>query len=175
MAGSVTALNMPEAHGSCIERIGHFTGDRRGQVLTTMTARTTSEIVWPSPALSGCIFCMIVRDTRGVVLDRSQRFNFFPASPLCCVSLIFAGDLHLISRPDEMEHPWTAELLPRFMFSGAQLGPLVSWNSGETYAITVGFYPDAFAESPVRPATQAMKQRWNCSASRATKMSPSWS
>ena len=110
-----------------------------------MTATTTSKIVWPTPALAGCIFCMIVRDTRGVVLDQSQRFNYFPASPLCCVTWVLAGDLHLITRQEEMEHPSTAVRLPDFIFSGAQPGPLVSWNPGETYLTTIAFYPDLFA------------------------------
>jgi AraC-like DNA-binding protein len=110
-----------------------------------MTATTTSQIIWPRPALAGCIFCMIVRDTRGVVLDQSQRFNFFPASPLCAVTWMFAGDCHLIDQTDQMDRPWTGAKLPSLAFSGAQLGPLVSWNPGETYAIAITFYPDALS------------------------------
>jgi AraC-like DNA-binding protein len=110
-----------------------------------MTSTTISQIVWPRPALAGCVFCTIVRDTRGVALDQAQRFNFFPASPLCCVTWVFAGDWRLIDQPDQMERPWAGARLPRVAFSGAQLGPLISWNPGETYAITVAFYPDAFS------------------------------
>ncbi len=110
-----------------------------------MTSPTTSKIVWPSPALAGCVFCVIERDTRGVSLDHAERFNFFPASPLCCVTWVFAGDVHLIDQPAQMERPWTGARLPTLAFSGAQLGPLVSWNPGETYSIVVAFYPDAFA------------------------------
>jgi AraC-like DNA-binding protein len=110
-----------------------------------MTATTISQIVWPRPAVAGCVFCMIVRDTRGLALDHAQRFNFFPASPLCCVTWVFAGDWHLIDRPDQMERPWIGARVPALAFSGAQLRPLISWNPGETYAIVVGFYPDAFS------------------------------
>jgi AraC-like DNA-binding protein len=110
-----------------------------------MTATTTSRIVWPRPALAGCVFCMIVRDTRGVTLDQSQRFNFFPASPLCSVTWVFAGDWHLIDQPNQMERPWTGARLPSLAFSGPQLGPPTSWNPGETYAVTIAFYPDAFS------------------------------
>jgi AraC-like DNA-binding protein len=111
----------------------------------TMTATTTSEIVWPRPAVAGCVFCTIVRDTRGVALDQTQRFNFFPASPLCSVAWVFAGDCHLIDQPDQMQRPWTGARLPDLAFFGPQLGPLVSWNPGKTYAITIVFYPDAFS------------------------------
>jgi AraC-like DNA-binding protein len=111
----------------------------------TMTATTTSQIVWPRPAVTGCVFCMIVRDTRGAALDQRQRFNFFPASPLCSVAWTFAGDCHLIDQPEQMECPWTGTKFPALAFFGPQLGPLVSWNPGETYAITIAFYPDAFS------------------------------
>lgn len=110
-----------------------------------MTSITTSRIVWPRPGVAGCIFCTIVRDTRGTTLDHGQRFNFFPASPFCCVTWLFDGDCHLIDRPEQMECPWTGARIPGLTFSGAQLGPLASWNPGETYAIAIVFYPDAFS------------------------------
>jgi AraC-like DNA-binding protein len=107
--------------------------------------QTTASIVWPRPDLAGCVFCLLVRDTRGVALQHPQRFNFFPASPLCCVTWVLAGDLHLITQPDHMQRPWTAPLMPRLTASGAQVGPVVSWNPSETYTVTMGLYPDAFA------------------------------
>jgi hypothetical protein len=110
-----------------------------------MTATTISRIVWPRPTIAGCVFCVIVRDTRGVALDQTQRFNFFPASPLCSVMWVFAGDWHLIDQPEQMECPCTGAKFPGLAYFGPQLGPLVSWNPGETYAITIAFYPDAFS------------------------------
>jgi AraC-like DNA-binding protein len=110
-----------------------------------MTATTISRIVWPRPAVAGCIFCMIIRDTRGVALDQAERFNFFPASPLCSVMWKLAGDWHLIEQPDQMERPWTGTGFPDLAYFGPQLGPLVSWNPGETFAVTVAFYPDAIS------------------------------
>ncbi|MCH9809093.1 MAG: AraC family transcriptional regulator [Alphaproteobacteria bacterium] len=109
------------------------------------TPATTAQIVWPRSALAGCIFCMIVRDTRGVALGHSERFNFFPASPLCCVTWMLAGDCYLVDGPQQLKRPWTGAKVPSLAFSGAQLGPLVSWNPGETHAITIAFYPDAFS------------------------------
>ena len=110
-----------------------------------MTSKTTSRIVWPRAELAGCVFCTIIRDTRGVALDQTERFNFFPAAPLCSVMWIFTGDWHLIDQPDQMERPWTGTRLPELAFFGPQLAPLISWNRGETYAITIAFYPDAFS------------------------------
>jgi AraC-like DNA-binding protein len=110
-----------------------------------MASMTTSQIAWPRAALAGCIYCAIVRDTRGVALDHAERFNFFPASPLCSVIRIFAGEWYRIDQPDQMECPWTGVKLPRLAFSGVQHGPAVSWNPGETYAVTLAFYPDALS------------------------------
>jgi AraC-like DNA-binding protein len=104
----------------------------------------TSKILWPRPALAGCVFCTMVRDTRGVALDQNQRFNFFPASPLCSLSWTFAGDGYLIDRPEQMQRPWIAATMPRLAFSGTWPRPVVSWNSGESHLMTVAFYPDAF-------------------------------
>ena len=110
-----------------------------------MVSTTVSEIAWPRPGMAACVFCRIVRDTRGVTLDHAQRFNFFPASPVCSVAWLFAGDCHLIDGPDRMQRPWTGAKLPRLAFFGPQLGPLASWNPGETYAMTIAFYPDALS------------------------------
>ena len=110
-----------------------------------MTATTISQIVWPRPAVAGCIFCVIIRDTRGVALNQTQRFNFFPASPLCSVTWVFAGDWHLIDQPEQMVRPWTGARLPGLAFAGPQLRPPISWNPGETYAVTIAFQPDAFS------------------------------
>ncbi len=112
---------------------------------TIMTSMTTSEIMWPRPASAGCVFCTIVRDTRGCALDQSQRFNFFPASPLCCVTWVLAGEFHVIDQPERMECPGAGAKLPRMAFSGAQLRPLITWNPGETHAVVITFYPDAFS------------------------------
>ncbi len=111
-----------------------------------MTSTTTSRIVWPRSALAGCIFCAIVRDTRGVALSQAERFNFFPASPLSCVTWVFSGGWYLIEGPDQFKQPLTGRNLPDIAFSGGQLGPIVSWNPGETYAVTLAFYPDAFSQ-----------------------------
>ncbi len=112
---------------------------------TIMTSMTTSEIMWPRPASAGCVFCTIVRDTRGCALDQAQRFNFFPASPLCCVTWVLAGEFHVIDQPERMECPGAGAKLPRMAFSGAQLRPLITWNPGETHAVVITFYPDAFS------------------------------
>jgi AraC-like DNA-binding protein len=61
------------------------------------------------------------------------------------VTFVLAGEFHVIDQPDGMECPWTGAKLPSMAFSGAQLRPLITWNPGETHAIVITFYPDAFS------------------------------
>ena len=118
---------------------------RHVQKARQMTSTTISQIVWPRATLAGCIYCTILRDTRGVALEQDQRFNFFPASPFCAVTWLFEGDLHGIDHPDQMERPWTGAKVPNPSFSSPLPKPSVSWNPGEVYMIVVVFYPDAFS------------------------------
>ena len=106
---------------------------------------TISEFVWPRSALADCVTSMVVRDTRGCVLDQAQRFNFWPASPYASVSWTFAGDIHLIEQQDQIERPWTGARLPSCGFVGPKLRPVITWNPGELYSISIGFYPDALS------------------------------
>jgi AraC-like DNA-binding protein len=136
---------MPETRCHVIERIGHQHPGRSCAGSMTMTS-PISEFVWPRPALADCVTAMVIRDTRGCGLDQTQRFNFFPASPMPVVVCIFAGDSHVIEHPDQMDRPWTgARSAGRFTFAGAQPWPIVTWNPGEVYGVMIGFYPHAFS------------------------------
>ena len=86
-----------------------------------MTPATISRIIWPRPALADCVYCTIVRDTRGVALDQDQRFNFFPASPFCSVTWQFEGVLYGMDHPDQMDCPWSGTKIADLSLSGAQL------------------------------------------------------
>lgn len=96
-------------------------------------------LILPRPALAGCLFAAVLRDTRGRGLSYSDRFNHFPASPLCAVSWFFDGQSHAVSGGVPRSDP-----LPRLVFSGPQSMPLTSWNPGPVLALSLGFYPDAW-------------------------------
>lgn len=51
---------------------------------------------------------MMVRGTRGRGLDHDQRFNFYPAAPLCSVSAVLAGDCHVISQIARRRVHWAS-------------------------------------------------------------------
>lgn len=107
---------------------------------------TISKFVWPRPTLADCITVMVIRDTRGCALDQTQRFNFFPASPIPAVICMFTGDSHAIDHPDQMHQPSTGARSPsRFTFVGPQPWPMISWNPGEVFGVMIGFYPYALS------------------------------
>jgi len=104
---------------------------------------TLARLIAPRFSLAGCIFAAIIRDTRSKSLSEADRYNFFPASPLCAVSWFFEGESRLIV---DGWPPGSSALgrLPRFSISGPQSRPMLSWNPGPVFAMTVGFYPDAW-------------------------------
>ena len=104
-----------------------------------------SQLLLASPALTQCVFGAFVRDTRGCDLSFDQRFNHFAASPLCCISWFFEGDCFLLDDASQMSAPDQGQPIPRLSFSGPQNRPRTSWNPGETHAMILAFYPDAFS------------------------------
>lgn len=106
----------------------------------TGPAHRSSCLLPARPALAGCLFAAILRDTRGVDLPEQDRFNFFPASPLCSFSLFLEGRSHLVSETGVTQ----AHALPKAFVSGPQRRPISSWNPGAVNALTIGFYPDAW-------------------------------
>lgn len=110
-----------------------------------MKQATRSAIIWPTPELAGCVFCILVRDTRGTDLPHNDRFNFFPASPTPSISWQLAGQCHLMDDAAHWQAPWQAPLMPRIGFAGPQLGSSASWNAGPILAVTMCLYPEAVA------------------------------
>ena len=113
---------------------------------TSSRRKPIAKLLLPKPALAGCIFGAFVRDTRGCDLPFDQRFNHFASSPLCCVSYLYEGQTHLLEDRSQFADPESAPVFPRLTFSGPYQKPPSSWNSGDIYAMTIAFYPDAMTE-----------------------------
>ena len=105
-----------------------------------------ARLLFPRPSLAGCLAAAIVRDTRLLALTEQQRYSFFPATPLCSVSLFFDGSSILRKPGEEAGAP-----LPAVLFSGPQNKPLTSWNPGPVRAMTLALYPDAWEPLTGRP------------------------
>ena len=93
----------------------------------------------PRPSLAACVRGHVVRSTVGLELDNDQRFNHFPASPLCAICWLFQGDAAVVRRGDR----WIHEATPRIALIGPHSGPVVSHNPGAVEALMVAMTPAA--------------------------------
>lgn len=87
-----------------------------------------------------------MRDTRGLKLSDDERINYFPASPLVTVTWVIEGDTQIDQHGNSVERAKKAAPLPSVSIAGSRSGPFVSWNPGPVFAISIGFYPDAWMD-----------------------------
>lgn len=106
--------------------------------------KTRAALLLPEIALSECLFGAIVRDTRGLKLSDDERINYFPASPLVTVTWVIKGNTQIDTDGNSIERAKVSEPLPEITVSGPRSGPFVSWNPGPVFAISIGFFPDAW-------------------------------
>lgn len=95
----------------------------------------------PRLSLSACLRGVMGRDTRGVSLSDAQRFNHFPAAPLCSLSWWFTGSSERVdlTAPQGPHQPMPG----RFVFAGPHTVPTCSWCPGEVHAMMLVLLPDA--------------------------------
>lgn len=101
-----------------------------------------ARLLLPRPALGGCVYLGVERDTRGCALTDAQRFNYYPASPLPMIAWIYAGQLHMVQDAGSAQ-PSLQPALPQVVFAGPQRQPSASWSPGPVHALSVSFYPEA--------------------------------
>jgi AraC-like DNA-binding protein len=116
----------------------------------------TSSLHLPPAQLSGCIFAAIIRDTRRVRLSDADRLNHFPASPLVSATCVIEGEVRLVPREGGLEAARLAPPMPRLTVTPPQDVPITSWSSGPVFAVSVGFYPDAWAKIASAQADRAV-------------------
>lgn len=99
--------------------------------LRVLSPLTYSRLVLPRPALAGALRGVVLRDTRAARLVSGQRFNHFPASPLCALTWWFEGESLVLpaGAPAALGQPM-ATLPSRCLFSGPATRPVTSWNPG---------------------------------------------
>lgn len=105
----------------------------------------TQNRLWlPRLSLTQCLRAVLTRNTLGVALTDAQRFNYFPASPLCSLSLWFEGET--LQLPFSATAASMEEALPmpgRVVFGGPHNRPSLSWNVGSGHGMMLAFMPDA--------------------------------
>lgn len=99
-------------------------------------SNTSSAFYLPSTGLASCAFGYVLRDTRQLDLSEGERFNRFPASPLCNISWVFEGEIYLAGDDAPM---------PKLSFSGPHRQPVLSYNPGPVYAFMAAVYPEAWS------------------------------
>ena len=103
-----------------------------------------SAFLLPPKRLSSFIAAAIIRDTRGVDLGEHDRFNYFPSTPLVSVTNIVEGELRKVAAVGDISLARQASAMPDLAVEPPQDHPTMSWSVGDVYAVTVGFYSDAW-------------------------------
>lgn len=87
---------------------------------------------------------MMMRDTRAVALRPEQRFNHYPATPLCTISWWFSGSVEMLApgAPASLDSP-RSPVASAIAFGGPFTRPSISWNPGPGYGMMLLLLPDA--------------------------------
>jgi len=100
--------------------------------------------LWLPPlALAGCVRGVMLRDTRGRMLDDVQRENYFPATPLVSLFWWTQGRSEWLATPGFSTPPQHPRHAP-VMLSGPFTQPTHTRNPGEMAAFKLLMLPDAF-------------------------------
>ncbi len=112
---------------------------------TSATSAAPLSRLWlPRPALAHCMRAVMSRSTLGAELTAAQRFNYFPATPLCGISWWFEGTSEFLAfdTNPSLDGPRTP-VPARICFHGPSRGPLLSWNPGPCHGMMLMLMPDA--------------------------------
>ena len=113
--------------------------------MTSQLSPDTRSRLWlPRSTLTACLRGVLARNTLGAVLDDLQRFNHFPATPLCSLTWWIHGEAQMLPVGTATSLQPPRELLPwRLLFAGPCTRPVVSWNPGPVHAVMLLLQPDA--------------------------------
>lgn len=117
----------------------------RGMRPRPRLSNARSELCLPSWSLSGCVRGVMLRDTRGVALSPEQRFSHYPATPLCSLSWYLDGQIDMLEAGHAATPDAPRRRMPaRWVFSGPQTQPVVTWSHGPAHGLMLLLLPDAF-------------------------------
>ncbi|QDZ29325.1 AraC family transcriptional regulator [Noviherbaspirillum sp. UKPF54] len=130
-------------------------------------SRPSTAFFLPRVSLSGCVLGVVIRDTRHLTLTDAQRYNYFPATPMCTLTWFFEGCGNMVEPPQEGA---PGAMLPNLIFSGPFQTPPVSWNPGPVHVMMLVLYPEAVTALTGRdmsayldqtvPAEEVLDSRW---------------
>lgn len=111
---------------------------------SALSIATRSRMWLPRRALATCMRGVLSRNTLGADLNDAQRFNYFPASPLCSISWWFEGISELLPFATDPSLDGPRKPVPaRICFHGPSTQPMLSWNPGPGHGMMLILMPDA--------------------------------
>lgn len=134
-----------------------------------MTIRDSTRLIVPPFALASCVRACIVRSTvEAPLTEPADRFNHFPATPLCSITWFIEGEAEVVEPP-------TPTPPMRAVFCGPQTRPMVTYNPGPVRIFMLMFYPQAMhalsgVDVPVwvdrwAPLEQVLDANWQAMSS----------
>lgn len=127
-------------------------------------APDSTRLIVPPLTLASCVRACVTRSTVEAPLAEGDRFNHFPATPLCSISFYMEGEVEVV-RPADLPNESV-----RVAFCGPQTRPLLTYNPGPVRLFMVLFYPQAMHAlggidiaawvDRVAPVDQALGPRW---------------
>jgi AraC-like DNA-binding protein len=103
------------------------------------TAATHAALIAPCLPLAACVRAYVTRSTLGAELREDQRFNHFPASPLCSIIWRLQGDATMVQLGDTP----VRKTMPRLAFAGPHTLPSINHNPGPMQAFILALFPQA--------------------------------
>lgn len=103
-----------------------------------------SRLLLPHPSLAGCVRGLMCRSTLGLTLSAEQRFNHYPATPLCSLNWWLEGTAEWLAPGAPACSSSPRQALPvALSLSGPQTTPSITWNPGPAHGLMLMLMPDA--------------------------------
>jgi AraC-like DNA-binding protein len=103
----------------------------------TVPAQNHTRLIVPPFALASCVRAYVTRSTvEAPLVAPDDRFNHFPATPLCSITWFIEGEAEVVEPP-------TPSAPMRAVFGGPQTRPMMTYNPGPVRIFMVMFYPQA--------------------------------
>ncbi|MDC8760656.1 helix-turn-helix domain-containing protein [Janthinobacterium fluminis] len=105
----------------------------------SIPALPSTRLIAPRLSLAACARAYLARSSMACApLTPQQRLNRFPASPLCSISWMVAGEAEMV-----VPMPGAVVPVPAMLFGGPQSRPTVSYNPGPMHGFMLLLYPAA--------------------------------
>lgn len=140
-------------------------------MIPTLHPATRATLWLPPLSMAGCVRGAMLRDTTGALLEPGQRFNHYPATPLCSLTWWFEGSGETLAPGTGagLDSPRSAPAA-RILLAGPQTRPTITWNPGPARGMMLLFMPDALHQligidvphwiDRTAPAEEALPPDW---------------